>query len=363
MRFSPLVLSLLIPLALTGCGGGEPAADPGGSAAPSPTSSPSPEEAETETEEPAEPEVLDPCAVVPRAQWEAFFTEAEQARAVLTRDFSIDTEGVLLLQREKVRYSCSLSFEGTDGYPALEWGYYAGEFTGSDLAVLLDLAGGKEIEGVDYIGYTSGDITSSDAYGTDDQAGFFVARAERYDSMLNSDTRAARSALIEVLTSLAEANGGLGQLEVELPSFCPAADDPDVRALLLGKPAAYARGGVAEDDGYDWCIYRDAKSELDLRLDVRHLEEEAFDEFYDANKSNPNGVEVIDGPPGLIRFVSLGDDGSGNTVVLDPDSDVFINVSLRHLDDPKRRPQLDRDAFLTMTEAFAAERAEYHSSH
>lgn len=228
---------------------------------------------------------------------------------MLTRDLTVDTEGVLLAEGEKLRYPCSLSFEDTDGFPALEWGYYVGRFTGSDLVVQLDGAGGIEIKGVDYIGYTTGDITSSDAYGTDDQPGFFVTRAERYDSVLHSDTRAARSALVDVLTSLAEANGGLGQLEVELPSFCPAADAPEVRALL-GKPAPYARGGIAEDEGYDWCVYRDPRSQVDLRLDVRHLDEDDFDSFYDANRSNPHGVEVIDAAPGTISMVSLGEDGN-----------------------------------------------------
>jgi len=359
MRLSPVVPAVLLALGLTACGGG-PASDPGGSTSASETGSPS--AVETSTDEPAEPEVLDPCAEVPRKQWAAFFTPAQQDKLVFTRDLTTDPEGVLLVQREKLRYSCALSFEDSDGFPALSWGYYAGEFTGSDLAVLLDSAGGTEITGVDYIGYTSGDLTSSDAYGTDDQAGFYVTRAERYDSVLHSDTRAARSALIEVLTSLAEANGGLGQLEVELPSFCPAADAPEVRALL-GKPAPYARGGLAEDEGYDWCVYRDPKSQVDLRLDVRHLDEDDFDDFYDATRSNPNGVEVVEGAPGPIRMISLGEDGNGNTVVLDPDSDVFVNVTLRHLDDPKRRPELDREAFLGMTEAFAAERTEFHSSH
>ncbi len=359
MRLSPVVLAVLLPLGLVACGG-DPAADPGGSSSASPTDSPSAEE--TATDEPAEPEVLDPCAVVPREQWAAFFTPAQRDKLVLTRDLTIDTEGVMLVEREKLRYSCSLSFEDSDGFPALSWGYYAGQFTGSDLVVLLDSAGGTEIKGVDYIGYTTGDITSSDAYGTDDQAGFYVTRAEKYDSILHSDTRAARAALVDVLTSLAEANGGLGQLEVELPSFCPAADSPEVTALL-GKAAPYARGGLAEEEGYDWCVYRDPKAEVDLRLDVRHLDEDDFDSFYDDTRSNPNNVEVVEGAPGPIRLISLGDDGSGNTVVLDPDSDVFVNVTLRHLDDPKRRPQLDREAFLDMTEALAAERAEFHSSH
>ncbi|MGZ5400628.1 MAG: hypothetical protein ACXWDM_11505 [Nocardioides sp.] len=358
MRLSPAVLAVLLPLGLTACGGGS-ATDPGAATS---VSTGSPSTGETRTDEPAEPEVLDPCAVVPREQWEPFLTKLERDKVVLTRDLTVDTEGILLAERQKLRYSCSLSFEGTDGFPALEWGYYAGQFTGSDLVVLLDGAGGTEIKGVDYIGYTTGDITSSDAYGTDDQAGFFVTRAEKYDSVLHSDTRAARSALVEVLTSLAEANGGLGQLEVELPSFCPAADGPEVTALL-GKPAPYARGGIAEEEGYDWCMYRDPDSQVDLRLDVRHLEEDEFDSFYAATRSNPNGVEVIGGGPGPIRMISLGDEGSGNTVVLDPDSDVVINVTLRHLDDPKRRSKLDREAFLGMTDAFAAERARFHSSH
>ena len=237
-------------------------------------------------------------------------------------------------------------------------GYYAGPFTANDIAVLLDGAGDTEIRGVDYTGYT----TSSDAYGTEDRAGFFVTRAEKYDSVLNSGTRAARSALVDVLTSLAEADGGPGQLEVELPSFCPAADAPEVTELL-GRPAPYARGGMAADEGYDWCLYRDALAQVDLRLDVRHLDEDDFDTFYDSTRSNPNGVEVIDGAPGPIRMISLGEDGSGNTVVLDPGSDVFVNVTLRHLDDPKRRPELDREAFLGMTEAFADQRAQFHSSH
>ncbi len=57
-------------------------------------------------------------------------------------------------------------------------------------------------------------------------------------------------------------------------------------------------------------------------------------------------MEVVESAPGPIRLISLGEDGGGDTVVPDPGSDTFVDVTLRHLDDPERRPRLDRGAFV-----------------
>ena len=139
----------------------------------------------------------------------------------------------------------------------------------------------------------------------------------------------------------------------------PAADSPEVKGIL-GR-ATYARGGLSEDEGYDWCLYRNQKERADLRLEVRHLSEDYFADFYDTNSKNPNGVRVLDGPPGLVRLVTSGEDGSANAAVLDPEVSLYVVADLDYAEE-KRRP-VDEDGFAELTRTFAEERAEYHASH
>ncbi len=356
MRLTPLLLTLALAGSLVGCGDGD--ADP--AAAPSSGGSPTASEpTESATEEPEESEVIDPCTAVPTKQVEAFIPKQRRDDIVLTRDFTTDFYGVLISD-DRVRYSCSLTYGEAGGIPVLEWGYYPGEFAVSDLGVLLEGPGGTELNRTDYVGATSSDFVSSDAYGVaNNTTGFFVTADEKADSILDAKSRAKRTALVAVLDSLAEANGGLGQLEVELPSFCPAADSPEVKGIL-GR-ATYARGGLSEDEGYDWCLYRNQKERADLRLEVRHLSEDYFADFYDTNSKNPNGVRVLDGPPGLVRLVTSGEDGSANAAVLDPEVSLYVVADLDYAEE-KRRP-VDEDGFAELTRTFAEERAEYHASH
>ena len=104
-----------------------------------------------------------------------------------------------------------------------------------------------------------------------------------------------------------------------------------------------------------------AREEADLRLEVRHLSEDFFADFYDTNSLNPNNVRELDGPPGLVRLVTSGEDGSANAAILDPDVSLYVVADLEYAE-TKRRP-VDKDGLAELTRVFAEERAEYHGSH
>ena len=103
----------------------------------------------------------------------------------------------------------------------------------------------------------------------------------------------------------------------------------------------YARGG---DDGAGqwWCLYRDEKAGAELKVTAYHFNDDYFATFYDQTKANPNGVDMFDGPPGVIRMVSLGEDGSADSILLDPDTKYYVNANLQYAETKRRKA--DRQA-------------------
>jgi hypothetical protein len=343
---------LALLLALTACsdgGGGENASSNDSTSAEattSPTGSPSasPTASDTEAAEPGVPEVPDPCQMVPEETWQQLVPTKRRSHVVLERIFT--TSSGILISDSRVRYACAVTFKDNDN-TAMIWGYYPGKFTADDLEKLLDSAGGTVIS--DQLGFpavTSGDFVSSDAYGIVGTTGLFVTISEKTDSVV-SGGRAKDRVLIAMLGALGEQMESTEpQPKVLLPEFCPAVDSPEVVAVR-GR-VDYARGGD-DGSGHQWCLYRDVRAGADLRLEAYHFTDEYFASFYDQTKGNPNGVDMFDGPPGMIRMISIGDDGSADSIILDPDHHYYVNANL-HYQQSKRR-DVDRQAFIDLAGA------------
>ncbi len=290
---------------------------------------------------PPEQEVLDPCQMVPDETWQKLVPPKRLADVVLDRIFT--TTSGILISDPRVRYACAATFSG-DEDTAMIWGYYPGTFTTGDLKKLLKGAGGTEIS--DQLGFpaaTSGDFTSSDAYGIVGSTGLFVTVGEKMNSVLTGD-RAKNKAIIAMLRALGEATDPAApQPEALLPAFCPAVGSPELTGV---RPTVdYARGGD-DGNGHQWCLYRDVKATADLRIEAYHYTDDYFKQLYDQTKRNPNGVDMFDGPPGMIRMVSIGEDGSADSIILDPDHHYYLDVNLRYAQDKRRK--VDRKAFVDL---------------
>ncbi len=297
--------------------------------------------------EAAQSEVLDPCAMVPEATWQKLIPKKRRSQVRLDRDFV--GYGGILISETRLRYACVVSFDdgvkgGDDGTP-MTFGYYPGDFTPGDVQKFLEGPGGTPIsDQVGFLAYTTGDFTSSDAIGLVGNTGLFVSVSEESDSIIKGG-RTRDRLLVAVMQALGDAAEPAGaQPKVLLPSFCPAVGSPELTPVL-GR-VDYARGG---DDlnGQQWCVYRDTKALAQLRIAAYHFTDEYFDSFYDETKGNPNGVDMFDGPPGAIRMVSLGDDGSADSIVLDPDSHYYVNANLVYVESKRRK--VDRKAFIELT--------------
>ncbi len=338
---------LALILALTACSdddgaeeaSSKPSTSTETSATPSPTGSPT-----ASATEAAEPEVPDPCQMVPEPTWQELVPAKRRSHVVLKRIFT--TTSGILISDSRVRYACAVTFNDNDD-TAMIWGYYPGTFTADDLEKLLDSAGGTEIS--DQLGFpavTSGDFASSDAYGIVGTTGLFVTISEKADSIVTGD-RAKNRVLIAMLRALGEqSDSSEPQPKVLLPEFCPAVDSPHV-AAVRGR-VDFARGG---DDGigHQWCLYRDVRAGADLRLEAYHFTDEYFLTFYDQTKGNPNGVDMFDGPPGMIRMISIGDDGSADSIILDPDHHYYLDANLQY--QQSKRREVDRQAFIDLAGA------------
>ena len=71
--------------------------------------------------------------------------------------------------------------------------------------------------------------------------------------------------------------------------------------------------------------------------------------FYDQTKGNPNGVDMFDGPPGMIRMISIGDDGSADSIILDPDHHYYLDANLQY--SRASGESVDRQAFIDLAGA------------
>ena len=195
-----------------------------------------------------------------------------------------------------------------------------------------------------FLAYTTGDFTSSDAIGLVGSTGLFVSVSEESDSIIKGG-RTKDRLLVAVMQALGDAaEPEAAQPKVLLPAYCPAVDSPELTPVL--RRVDYARGG---DDlnGHQWCVYRDTKALAQLRIEAYHFTDEYFDSFYDETKGNPNDVDMFDGPPGAIRMISIGEDGSADSIVLDPDSHFYVNANLVYQESKRRK--VDRKAFIELT--------------
>ena len=167
--------------------------------------------------------------------------------------------------------------------------------------------------------------------------------SEKMNSILTGD-RAKNRAIVAMLRALGDATDPAApQPETLLPEFCPAVGFTRAGG---GPPRVdYARGGD-DGNGHQWCLYRDVKATADLRIEAYHYTDEYFQQFYDQTKRNPNGVDMFDGPPGMIRMISIGEDGSADSIILDPDHHYYLDVNLHYVQNKRRK--LDRKAFVDL---------------
>jgi hypothetical protein len=338
--FAPAALLL----ALTACSsstddsGGEAKSSSSPSTGASLSSSPEPS---ATASAPPEPAVLDPCQMVPEETWQQLLPAKRRDHVVLKRLFT--TTSGILIQDTRVRYACAVTFDDSDDSPVI-WGYYPGTFTADDLRKLLDAAGGTEITNqLGFPAVTTGDFGSSDAYGIVGSTGLFVTILEELDSVVTGD-RTKKKVPIAMLRALGEqVDPTEPQPERLLPDFCPAVDSPELVAVHARVDVG--RGGD-DGQGHQWCLYRDVRAGSDLRLEAYHFTDEYFQTFYDQTKGNPNGVDMFDGPPGMIRMISLGEDGSADSIVLDPDSHYYVDANLEYQQSKHRT--VDGKAFIAL---------------
>jgi hypothetical protein len=337
-------------LLLSGCSGGGSGSEdsPSGSPAPasssasgSPSASPS-----APASEAAETEVLDPCEMVPEETWHQFLPPKRVDHAVLTRRFV--TQPGILINDDRTRYACQVGFDDNDSVP-LMWGYFPGSFFSDDLRKLLKGAGGTPIvRQLGFLAFTSGDFISSDAYGIVGTTGLFVSADEKVNSILPGNKRTSEKLLVSVMRSLGKhVDASVVQPKRQVPDLCPAPAGGEVSAAY--GEVDLARGGD-DGDGHQWCLYRSVGRRADLVLDAYHLTDKYFDSFYASTRKNPNGVDMFDGPPGLIRMVSIGEDGSGDTILLDPETRLYVDAKLSY--GQTKRRDLDRKSFLALAQSF-----------
>lgn len=342
-----LVCSALL---LTGCSGGSGSEDDSAGSAPSSSSasasggpSASPSASATEA---AGTEVLDPCDMVPEETWHRLLSPKRVDHAVLTRRFV--TQPGILINDDRTRYACQVGFDDNDSAP-LTWGYFPGTFFSDDLSKLLKGAGGTSITAkLGFLGVTSGDFVSSDAYGIVGTTGLFVSADEKIDSILPDQERTPDKLLVAVMRSLGKhVDASVVQPKRQVPELCPAPAGDEVSAAYGA--VDLARGGD-DGNGHEWCLYRSVRRGADLRLDAYHFTDTYFDSFYASTRKNPNGVDMFDGPPGMIRMVSIGEDGSGDTIVLDPKTHLYVDAKIGYAQ--TRRRDLDRKALLALARSF-----------
>jgi hypothetical protein len=327
--------------ALTGCSDSQAESRTDSPTTPSPTSSPS-----ASTSDAAESGPLDPCAMVPDKSWQAFVPPKQRSHVVLTADFV--TQRGILLQDDYVRFACEISYDNGGDSPGVTWGYFPQTFRPHDLEKVLEAAGGNEIDSFSYPAYLTGDFTSSQAIGLNSSTAFFVSVDEKLNSIFHGDQRAKDRDLVRVLREV----GGQVPLEeqtrVDLPEDCPAADSGEVSAAFGA--VDHARGGD-DGDGRYWCLYLNQRTGAELSLRAFHLTDDTFESFYDQTKKNPNHVDMFDGPPGVIRMISLGEDGSADSVVLDPDTHFYVDVNL--VPAGRAPGRADRGAIVELAGAYA----------
>ncbi|WP_426244270.1 hypothetical protein [Nocardioides sp. LHG3406-4] len=350
----PVTPLLLLALVLSGCSG---SADPDSPSPETSAATPAPSATPSLSAEPEAAPVLDPCDMVPEATWQRFVPQRLRSRVVLTARF-MRHDGILI-DNDRTRYACQLTIGGEDEDASISWGYFPGIFETEDLEAMVQDAGGTVIDTLGFPALTTSDFTSSDAYAVDGTTGLFVTAYEAFDSIISGEGRASRTKdkdLLAVITALgASLDATVEQPKVALPESCPAADSPEIAAAY--GPVTFARGG--ERDGHEWCLYRTPKQESDLTLDARHYTEDDFEQVYAANKFNPHGVELLDGPPGLIRMVSIGQDGSGNAAVLDPEAHLTVSADISNWPGGSRR--MKRGTFIALATSYAEGRAAAHA--
>jgi hypothetical protein len=285
--------------------------------------------------------------MTPQKSWEALVPPEQRSHVVLTADFV--TQQGILLRDDYVRFACKISYDNGVKAPGITWGYFPQTFRARDLETVLEGAGGDEIDSISFPGYLTGDFTSSQAIGVNSATAVFVSVDEKLNSIKHGDTRTKDQDLVRVLREL----GGQVPLEeqtrIDLPDDCPAADSGEVSAAYGA--VDHARGGD-DGDGRYWCLYTNQKTGSELALRAFHLTDETFASFYDQTKKNPNHVDMFDGPPGVIRMISLGEDGSADTIVLDPDSQFYVDVNVSA---PRTPGRADRGALIALAKAYADE--------
>ncbi|MFC4784677.1 hypothetical protein ACT8ZV_09395 [Nocardioides sp. MAHUQ-72] len=342
LRGTTITTALLV-LALAGCSSSDAEPEAGGSAGAS--SSPQSGSASASAD-PDEPTPLDPCAMTPEKSWQALVPAKQRSHVVLTADF-VTQRGILLLD-DYARYACQISYDNGVKSPGITWGYFPQTFRPHDLEKVLEGAGGTRIPSFSYPAFTTGDFTSSQAIGLNSSTAFFVSVDEKLNSVMHGDTRTKDRDLVRVLKEL----GGQVPLEeqtrIDLPADCPGARSDEVSAAY--GPVDFARGGE-DGDGRSWCLYINQEKSSQLSLRAFHLTDEAFESFYDQTKTNPNRVDMFDGPPGVIRMISLGEDGSADSIVLDPESHFYVDVKIESVRQTPGRA--DRGAVIALARAYA----------
>jgi len=280
--------------------------------------------------------------MVPKDTWQRLVPAKRRAHVVLKRLFT--TTSGILISDSRVRYACAVTFDDNDDIPMI-WGYYPGRFTPDDLKKLLHGAGGTEISNqLGFPAVTSGDFTSSDAYGIVGSTGLFVTVMEKMDSIVTGDRTKERLTIAMLRALGGHVDPADPQPKILLPDFCPAVGSPELEAVHARVDVA--RGGD-DGNGHQWCLYQDVRAGADLRMEAYHFTDEYFHTFYEQTKHNPNGVDMFDGPPGKIRMISLGGDGSADSIVLDPDSRYYVDTKLTFLQSKHRK--VDRSSFIELT--------------
>jgi hypothetical protein len=331
----------LLVAALTGCSDSQAESSGDDPATPSPTSSPT-----GSTGEPTGSSPLDPCAMTPEKSWQALVPPKQRSHVVLTADF-VTQQGILLAD-DYLRFGCKVTYDNGVDDPGITWGYFPQTFRPHDLEKVLKAAGGTEIDSFSYAAYLTGDVTSSNAIGLNSSTAFFVSVDEAVDSVLHSDQRTKDKDLVDVLREVGAQVPLEEQTRIDLPADCPAADSGEVSAAYGA--VDHARGGD-DGDGRYWCLYVNQRTGSELSLRAFHLTDDTFESFYDQTRQNPNHVDMFDGPPGAIRMISLGEDGSADSVVLDPDSHFYVDVNISTTGKPAGRA--DRGAVIALAKAYA----------